>query len=152
MLLGSPDAFCWGVFQKIGQNGRPGGRESPGSISFDETSRMSSVYVVVSLLFCFCVFMWGVFQKIGQNGRPGRREPPRSISFDETSRIKSVWGRWIFGTFFFFAKLNQLGLVQIKYQHFANKCLFLVMFIIWSFREDLEEAEGQAPRSVRAHI
>ena len=36
--------FFVGVFfQKIGQNGRPGGREAPQSISFDETSRMVSI-------------------------------------------------------------------------------------------------------------
>ena len=32
------------VFQKIGQNGRPGGREPPRSISFDETSPIKSVW------------------------------------------------------------------------------------------------------------
>ena len=31
-------------FQKIGQNGRPGGREPPRSTSFHETSRMVSVW------------------------------------------------------------------------------------------------------------
>ena len=36
--------FYFGViFHKIGQNGRPGGREAPRSISFDETSRIKSV-------------------------------------------------------------------------------------------------------------
>ena len=31
------------LFQKIGQNGRPGRQEAPQSISFDETSRIKSV-------------------------------------------------------------------------------------------------------------
>ena len=35
--------ICWFVFSKIGQNGRPGRREPPPRISFDETSRMVSV-------------------------------------------------------------------------------------------------------------
>ena len=32
------------IFQKIGQNGRPRGREAPQSISFDESSRIKSVW------------------------------------------------------------------------------------------------------------
>ena len=44
------------LFQKIGQNGRPGGREPPRSISFDETSRMVLVWGRTGkLIFCdFC--------------------------------------------------------------------------------------------------
>ena len=44
VALWSSFSFWGDVFvQKIGQNGRPGGREPPRSISFDETSRMVSV-------------------------------------------------------------------------------------------------------------
>ena len=43
------DALCFFcffglIFEKIGQNGRPGRQEAPRRISFDETSRMVSVW------------------------------------------------------------------------------------------------------------
>ena len=46
-------------FSKIGQNGRPGRREPPRSISFDETSRMVPVWgrrqKVIFAVFCIVV-------------------------------------------------------------------------------------------------
>ena len=81
-----------GVFQKIGQNGRPGRREPPRSISFDETSRMVSVwcrrrkvsfcvfYIVVlpdpwgrrvsSLGFLECFFKKLVYSAVLDDGKP----------------------------------------------------------------------------------
>ena len=42
------------IFQKIWQNGRPGGREAPQSTSFHETSRTKSVWGRGHLFFCLC--------------------------------------------------------------------------------------------------
>ncbi len=50
--------FNFGViFQKIGQNGRPGRREPPQSISFDETNRIKAVWGR-GLKIIFCHFLW----------------------------------------------------------------------------------------------
>ena len=43
--MGRGVSFLFGVFvQKNGQNSRPGRRETPWSISFDETNRIKSVW------------------------------------------------------------------------------------------------------------
>ena len=49
--------FGGSFFQKIGQNGRPGPREAHQSVSFDEISRIKSVWARLNFetfLFMFC--------------------------------------------------------------------------------------------------
>ena len=84
----------WVFFQKTGQNGRLGRQEPPQIISFDETSRMVSVwawtrklifflfFIVVfaswtDLLVVLSLFFWSDFSKNGRNGRAEGREAPK---------------------------------------------------------------------------
>ena len=59
----------WVFFQKIGQNGRPRGREPPRSTSFHETSRMESKInfifgarkIIFLRVFLYCFALFGCF-------------------------------------------------------------------------------------------
>ena len=94
----------WGVFQKIGQNGRPGGREPSRSTSFDETSRLESVWGRKRKII-FCNFVGVFFQKIGGLSKDAGRHRLRHAKMLRVHGFKPIFG--VFGVFF--QKIGQNG-------------------------------------------
>jgi len=84
----------WVFFQKIGQNGRPGERKPPRSTSFDETSRMVSVWGrTQKLIFCsFCDLSYRCLRKKRRRETRfrGVSHAPRCPGGIKRCRLKSI--------------------------------------------------------------